>query len=89
MYKCSVDNSGVSIQWKVNGINDDDQSMTDLGIITYGMDTNNSRLTIPGNSVMNNTSVRCIASGQVDKMEYFETNSATLFIQGVSQCKQI
>ena len=82
VYKCSVDNIEVKIQWKVNGIDADDQSMTDLEIITYGMDTNNSSLTIPGKSVMNNTSVRCIASGQVDTMEYFKTHSATLFIQG-------
>ena len=83
VYKCSVDNNGVTIQWIVNGNSSTDSSITNLGIITYGVGTQNSSLTIPGNPELNNTIVRCIASGQVDMMGYFNTSSATLFIQGI------
>ena len=83
VYKCSVDNNGVSIQWNVNGLLSTDSSITDLGIITYGVGTQNSSLTIPGNPELNNTIVTCIASGLVDMMGYFNTSSATLFIQGM------
>ena len=65
MYKCSVDNNGVSIQWNVNEATSTDSSITDLGIITYGQGTHNSSLTIPGNPKLNNTIVICIASGYV------------------------
>ena len=70
VYKCSVDNNGVSIQWNVNGTTSTDSSITDLGIITYGAATQNSSLTIPGNPELNNTIVTCIASGYVDIMVY-------------------
>ena len=83
MYKCSVDNNGVGIQWIVNGLSSTDSSITDLGIMTYGFGTQNSSLNIPRNPELNNTIVRCIASGLVDTMGYFNTSSATLFIQGM------
>ena len=83
VYKCSVDNNGVVIQWNVNGNISTDSSITDLGIITYGFGTLNSSLTIPGNSKLNNTNVICIASGLVDTMVYVNTSNATLFIQGM------
>ena len=83
VYKCSVDTNGVSIQWNVNGTTSTDSSITDLGIITYGIGTQNSSLTIPGNPELNNTIMTCIASGLVDMMGYFNTSSATLFIQGM------
>ena len=83
MYKCSVDNNAVTIQWNVNGLFSTDSSIIDLGIITYGVGTQNSSLTIPGNPELNNTIVICIASGLVNMMGYFSTNSATLFIQGI------
>ena len=57
VYKCSVDNNAVSIQWNVNGLLSTDSSITDLGIITYGAATQNTRLTIPGNPELNNTIV--------------------------------
>ena len=82
MYKCSIDNNGVSIQWFVNGNSSTDSSITCHGIITYGHGTQNSSLTIPGNPELNNTIVICIASGLVDMMLYVNTSSATLFIQG-------
>ena len=80
VYKCSVDNNGVAIQWNVNGIT---SSITDLGIITYGVGTQNSSLTIPGNPELNNTILTCIASGLVDGMQYINSSEATLFIQGI------
>ena len=83
MYKCSVDNNGVTIQWIVNGNSSTDSSITRLGIITYGAATQNSSLTIQGNPELNNTIVTCIASGLVDMMGYFNTSEATLFIQGI------
>ena len=83
VYKCSVDNNGVSIQWNVNGATSTHSSITDLGIITYGHGTQNSSLTIPGNPELNNTIVICIASGLVDMMGYFNTSSATLIVQGM------
>ena len=83
MYKCSVDNNGVTIQWIVNGNSSTDSSITRLGIITYGAATQNSSLTIQGNPELNNTIVICIASGLVDMMGYLNTSSATLFIQGM------
>ena len=83
VYKCSVDNNGVAIQWIVNGNSSTDSSITDLGIITYGAAAQNSSLIIPGNPKLNNTIVTCIASGLVDMMGYFNTSSATLFIQGI------
>ena len=82
MYKCSVDNNGVSIHWIVNGNSSTDSSITNLGIITYGAATQNSSLTLPGNPKLNNTIMTCIASGLVDMMGYFNTSSATLLIQG-------
>ena len=87
VYKCSVDNNGITIQWIVNGNSSTDSSITDLGIITYDIGTQNSSLTIPGNPELNNTIVTCIASGLVDMMGYFNTSSATLFIQGIITCK--
>ena len=83
VYKCSVDNNGLSIQWIVNGNSSTDSSITDLGIITCGVGTQNSSLTIPGNPELNNTIGTCIAVGYVDFMIYINTNSATLFIQGI------
>ena len=89
MYKCSVDNNAVSIQWNVNGTTSTDSSITDLGIITYGTATQNSSLSIPENPELNNTIVTCIASGLVDMMGYFNTSSATLFIQGIINYMQM
>ena len=86
MYKCSVDNNVVSIQWNVNGLLSTDPFITDLGIITYGVGaaaTQNSTLTIPGYPELNNTNVTCLASGIVDTMVYVNSSNATLFIQGM------
>ena len=83
VYKCSVDNYGVSIQWIVKGEVVD--SSNNLGIIISG-GTQNSSLIIPGNPELNNTIVTCIASGLVDGMHYINSSIATLFIQGIIIC---
>ena len=83
VYRCSVDNNGVTVQWIVNVTTSTDSSITDLGIITYGFGTQNSSVTIPGNSELNNTIVTCIASGLVDTALYTNRRNATLFIQGM------
>ena len=82
VYKCSVDNNGVGIQWVVNESTSTQTSIIDSGIITSGAATQNSSLTIPGNPELNNTIVTCIASGVVDDMQYINSSEATLFIQG-------
>ena len=83
VYKCSVDNNGVGIQWIVNESTSTQTSIVDSGIITSGAGKHNSSLTIPGNPELNNTIVTCIASGQVDNMDYINSSEATLFIQGI------
>ena len=81
VYKCSVDNNGVAIQWNVNGTLLTNSFNNDLGIVSGT--THDSCLTIPGNPELNNTIVTCIAAGLVDMMGYFNTSSATLFVQGI------
>ena len=83
VYKCSVDNNGVVINWFVNESISTDSSITNLGIMTYGVGTQNSSLTIPGNPELNNTIVICFASGLVNSMQYIDSSNATLFIQGM------
>ena len=83
VYKCSVDNNAVGIQWNVKGEVVD--SSNDLGIIISG-GTQNSSLIIPGNPELNNTIVICSAFGHVDGMQYINSSEATLFIQGIIIC---
>ena len=80
VYKCSVDNNGVGIQWNVNGMVV--YSSNDLGIVISG-GTQNSSLAIPGNPELNNTIVICSAF-RVDgfTLHIVNTSNAT-FIQGV------
>ena len=81
VYKCSVDNNGVAIQWNVNGITSTESP--DHTIMTSGVDTQNSTLTIPGNPELNNTIVTCIASGLVDGMQYINSSEAILYMLNV------
>ena len=83
VYKCSVDNNGVTIQWIVNGTISTEPPIINLGIETSVVGRQNSSLTIPGNPELNNTIVKCIASGLVDMMGYYNRSNATLFIQGM------
>ena len=81
MYKCSVDNNAVTIQWNVNGTLLTNSFNNDLGNISGT--THDSSLIIPGNPELNSTIVTCIASGLVDTMIYINKSNATLFIQGM------
>ena len=84
VYKCSVANEELSIQWIVNESLSTHSSITDLGIVTYGHGTQNSSLTIPGNPELNNTIVICSAF-RVEGVTLHIVNAtnATLFIQGM------
>ena len=84
VYKCLVDINGVGILWNVNGNSSIDSSITNLGIMTYDAATQNSSLTIPGNSELNNTIVECIAF-ELDgfTLNIVNTTNATLLIQGM------
>ena len=83
-YQCSVDHTGVSIIWYVNGTASKDNSIIQLGIVTIGAGSSNSSLTIPGYPQYNNTVVRCNAFGSVDENIYFNFSVSTLRIQGTS-----
>ena len=82
MYQCSVDTEGVTIQWTVNGSSSFSSFITNKGIVTEGVATQNSKLTIPGDPTLNGTNVTCIGSGVVNGKGYLNTISAVLYIQG-------
>ena len=92
MYQCAV--TGVSqsdtvpIHWRVNGISSTSGSawqsyITSTGITVIGAGTRNTILTVPGEPVLNETTVECIALGLVDGEAYTESDSAILYIQGM------
>ena len=85
VYKCSVDN-GVTIHLQINETILTHSSITDLGIITYNVGTQNSSMIIPGNPELNNTIVTCIASGLVDMMRYYNTSSASIVYARYNYC---
>ena len=74
-YQCSVDHTGVTVTWSVNG-----SKSIDGSIITNGVGSNNSSLTIPGYPQYNNTEVRCDAFGSA--IGYFNFSESILRIQG-------
>ena len=82
-YQCSVNHTGVSITWSVNGTGSADNKIIQLNIVTNGAGSHNSSLTIPGYPQYNNTVVRCNAFGSVNGINYFNFNESTLKIQGV------
>ena len=90
MYQCTVigvtQSDTVSIHWKVNGISSTSSSwqsyITSTGITVIGAGTHYSMLTIPGEPVLNGTTVRCLASGKINDQFFGNTNSDTLYIQG-------
>ena len=83
VFHCYVDTEGVTIQWQVNGTLSTSEKMTSLGIVTTGLGTGNSSLSIPGVATIDGTIVTCIASGLVNGKQYFNSSSATLYIQGM------
>ena len=81
-YQCSVNHTGVTVKWLVNGTTSDNDNITKLGIVTIGAGPQLSNLTIPGYPQYNNTVVRCFASGFVDGGLYNNFDDSTLRIQG-------
>ena len=82
-YQCSVDHIGVTVTWTVNNSLSTNIAIVQLGIVTIGEATGSSNLMIPGCPQYNNTIVKCIASGYVDKKIYFNTLQSILIIQGI------
>ena len=80
-YQCSVDHTGVTITWYVNGAPYGHNEIIKLGIVTSGA-SQQSHLTIFGYPQYNNTEVICLASGFVDGNFYSNFDNATLRIQG-------
>ena len=81
-YHCSVDYTGVTVTWIVNGTRSTDNNITQLGIVTNGAGSHNSSLIIPGYPQYNNTVVRCVKSGLVNGNNYIKSHKAFLKIQG-------
>ena len=81
-YQCSVDHTGVSITWLVNGTTSNDDNILQLGIVTIGAGPQQSNLTITGYPQYNNTVVKCIAAGSVNNSDYIKSSKSTLRIQG-------
>ena len=77
----------VPISWTVNGTSSIDplfQSyISSYGIVRSGAGTQDTTLTIPGDPVLNGTVVQCRAMGSFNNQVYNETNSDTLYIQGM------
>ena len=96
--QCTGVGEGVSINWKVNGISSCSScnescnesawqsyiTSYSTGITATGAGTRNSTLTIPGEPVLNETTVECIALGLVDGETYTDSYSAILYIQGIT-----
>ena len=82
MYYCSVNHTGVSVQWVVNNTASTDFSITEKGIVTHGAAEMDSNISIPGVPEFNNTIIFCIASGTVNEGSFFDTRNGTLLIQG-------
>ena len=80
-YHCSVDSTGVSIAWFVNGTASGYEGIIQLDIVTIGAGSSNSNLTIPGYPQYNNTVVECNAVFE-DENNYINLGNSTLRIQG-------
>ena len=78
----------VSVTWTVNGnssvnIPAFQSYISSYGIVAYGVGTQDTTLTIPGDPALNGTVVQCNALGYINNELYNEGDSYTLYIQGV------
>ena len=81
-YQCSVDHTGVAVNWNINGTGyGHNDNIIQLGIATTGV-SQDSNLTIHGYPQYNNTVIKCVASGFVNGSNYFNFSESTLTIQG-------
>ena len=83
MFQCSVTTEGVTIQWTVNNYSSTSSFITNQSIVTEGAGTQSSKLTIPGDPTLNETTVICIGSGVVNGKHYINSSIAVLYIQGM------
>ena len=83
VYRCTVDDDRVLIQWQLNGTSSTSSTNTNLGVVTEGAGTQNSTLIVPGKDILNGTLVKCLASGFVNDVWYFNNSTSQLFIQGI------
>ena len=82
-----VDSSDVVlVVWNVNDVSSSSSSwepyLQSTSITAVGIGSHNSVLTLPGDATLNETKVKCIASGSVNNNEYWMTSTAILYIQG-------
>ena len=80
-----MDHSGLGTTWLVNGTNSLGNDNVKLDIVTNGVPSRNSSLTIPGYPQYNNTVVICNAVGYVNGNIYINSSQSTLRIQGIDR----
>lgn len=79
-YRCSSDNNGVGIVWRING----SSQINNTDIVMNGVVTPSSNLTIRGLPQYNNTVVECRAIGyDPGGKVYYKSINSTLRIQGI------
>ncbi len=80
------DYDAVVVIWRVNNISSSSASFQtyadSTGITAVGTNTPSTTLTIPGYPTLNETTVKCIATGDVNNQNYLNTTTAKLYIQG-------
>ena len=93
--RCTVEgvtaNDIVSVHWTVGETTSTSSPSwksysTDNGIVADDAGTLDTTLTIPGDPALNGTVVQCVATGLVDGESYVNTDSDTLYIQGMKKC---
>ena len=93
VYQCTAltgvsQSDTVPIHWRINGISSTSDSwksyITSTGITATGAGTLNTTLTIPGEPVLNETTVECIALGLVNGGANADSDSTILYIQGIA-----
>ncbi len=77
----------VVLIWNVNDISSTSFSwepyLQSTSITAVSVGTHNSVLTVPGDATLNETKVRCVASGLLeDDSPYWMTSTTILYIQG-------
>ena len=86
VFSCTVD-VVVPVTWTVNETSSADSMfqsyISSYGIVVDGVGTQDTTLTIPGDPVLNGTVVQCNALGYINSELYDETDSDTLYIQGM------
>ena len=91
VYQCAAigvsQSDTVSAYWNVNGTSSTSGTawqsyLTSTGITVIGVGKESTTLTIPGEPALNETAVKCIATGEVNKHFYGNTSTDILYIQG-------